>query len=315
MARIRVSLSCVALTAMLLLFASEGLEAEKIAPGPLVVEPDEQFAFAMNYFDRGRYYESIREFERFIHFFPEDERVDLAHYMTGQAHFESGQFKQALEAFSKVIERKENASLTAKSYFRLSETFVALDDYNSAIGLLNLAAESASEPKIRDEAHYRAGWIHLKMDQIAKARERFRMVSGQNREFFRLDEIEEELGREPLYPTKNPKLAGLLAIIPGAGFAYCGRYKDALAAFLLNTALILAAYESFDDHNEALGAVIAFVGAGFYGGNIYGSISSAHKYNAASRQRFLENLKSKTGVTLSFLPENQGFALGLRYTF
>jgi hypothetical protein len=123
------------------------------------------------------------------------------------------------------------------------------------------------------------------------------------------------LSRDPLYPTKSPRLAGFLSVLPGAGFAYCGRYRDALAAFLLNAGLILAACESFDNDNEALGAVIAFVGAGFYGGNIYGAVSSAHKYNRSSRQRFLEDLHSRTGVTLSLLPERRAIAVGLRYRF
>jgi tetratricopeptide (TPR) repeat protein len=311
----RASLCRLLLVAILSLCAGAGLEAEEIEPGALVVEPDRQFAFAMDYFDRGRYFEAINEFERFNHFFPEHERVDLALYKIGEAYFNNGQFKEAVAPFSRVIERYENPVLANKAYFRLSETFVALEDYASAFGLLNHVAETATDPAIRDEAHYRAGWIHLARDEVEKARESFQTIAEQNRRLFRIGEIEEGLSGDPLYPTKNPKLAGFLSVVPGAGFAYVGRYKDALAAFLLNAGLALAAYESFDNGNEALGAIIVFVGAGFYGGNFYGAISSAHKYNLASRQRFLENLKTNTGVTLSYLPENNGLALGLRYSF
>ncbi len=315
MRKARASILKLILAAALSLRAGAGLAAEEIKPGVLVVDPDRQFAFAMDYFDQGRYFDSISEFERFVYFFPEDERVDLALYRIGEAYSNSGRFKDAVESFSKVIERGENPALANKAYFRLSETFVALEDYASTFGLLNHVAETATAPTIRDEAHYRAAWIHLARDEIEKARERFQLIAEQNRNLYRVGEIEEELGRDPLYPTKNPKLAGFLSVVPGAGFAYVGRYRDALAAFLLNTGLFIAAYESFDNDNEALGAIIAFVGAGFYGGNIYGAISSAHKYNATSRQRFLENLKTKTGVTLSYVPENQGFLIGLCHEF
>ena len=42
--------------------------------------------------------------------------------------------------------------------------------------------------------------------------------------------------------------AGILSIIPGTGHLYCGRYKDATLAFILNTAMIYAACEAFDNH-------------------------------------------------------------------
>jgi hypothetical protein len=83
---------------------------------------------------------------------------------------------------------------------------------------------------------------------------------------------------------KNPKIAGALSIIPGAGFLYCERYRDALVSFLLNSALIIASYKSFQNDNPYFGGAIAFFETGFYTGNIYGSISSVHKYNKPAQK-------------------------------
>lgn len=43
--------------------------------------------------------------------------------------------------------------------------------------------------------------------------------------------ISEELEKEKQIARKNPRLAGFLSILPGAGQFYCERYQDALVAF------------------------------------------------------------------------------------
>jgi TolA-binding protein len=284
-------------------------------PGSLIIEPGEQFGFAEKYFNEGQYLRAIAEFERFLYFFPNDPRYDNALYKIGQSFFNIGRFKEAVSPFSSIIEKSDNKRIAVKACFRLSETFTAMEDYVSAMNVLDHSVKILDDDTIRDEVRYRVGWILLLQDQVDKALAHFTSVSGPNKSRFRIAEIEKELRNKPLYPQKNPGLAGFFSIVPGAGFAYCERYQDALVAFLLNTGLILASVKSFDDGNEALGAVIAFVGAGFYGGNIYGAISSAHKFNKSSKQRFLENLRARTGVTLSYIQEKKAFAAGFRYSF
>ena len=114
---------------------------------------------------------------------------------------------------------------------------------------------------------------------------------------------------------KSPALAGTLAVIPGAGYLYCGRYKDALIALLVNGGLIWAAYESFSNDLYALGSVITFVEIGFYAGNIIGSVASAHKYNRKNEQQWIKHLRQRLKVSLGSRPETRGIELSLRYTY
>ena len=114
---------------------------------------------------------------------------------------------------------------------------------------------------------------------------------------------------------KNPGLAGALAIVPGVGYLYCERYQDALIALLVNGGLIWAACEAFHNDLYALVAVITFVEVGFYAGNIYGSVSSAHKYNRKNERQWIDNLRRRLKVDLAGRPANMGFELSLRYTF
>ncbi|TFG49307.1 MAG: hypothetical protein E4H40_03200 [Candidatus Brocadiia bacterium] len=72
---------------------------------------------------------------------------------------------------------------------------------------------------------------------------------------------------------------------------------------------------TFDNDMFALGSVISFVEIGFYSGNIYGSISSAHKYNHDQDRRFVNRLKKNLQINLSLRPENKGLELSLQNQF
>ena len=116
-------------------------------------------------------------------------------------------------------------------------------------------------------------------------------------------------------PYGQPKLAGVLSVIPGAGQLYCGRYKDALSAFIVNGGLIWAAVESFDNELYALGTTISIFGFGFYTGNIYGAITSAHKYNQVQTQKYIRQLQKQYHIGLLSPSKNDGIMLTFQYIF
>jgi len=140
-------------------------------------------------------------------------------------------------------------------------------------------------------------------------------VSSQNTEQYNLRQILIEPDSKPLLKRKNPTTAGLLAIIPGAGHLYCERKKDALISFLLNGAMIYAAYEAFDHDLDAIGGIITFFELGFYSGNIYSAVSSAHKYNRDEKSRFLNYLKKNAKINISMDNTNQNTSLLLLCNF
>jgi hypothetical protein len=155
----------------------------------------------------------------------------------------------------------------------------------------------------------------LNLGDWERAGEAFKRIGSQGRERFRVAELIRQLDKADQIDRLNPGLAGTLAIVPGGGYLYCRRYQDALISFLVNGALIYAAYEAFDKDMPALGSLITFVEIGFYSGNIYGSISSAHKYNRNRQRDFIDRLKQNVRVNLSVRPQNKGLELALRYRF
>ncbi len=83
----------------------------------------------------------------------------------------------------------------------------------------------------------------------------------------------------------------------------------------MNIVLGIAAYESFDHENYALGGLISVVGSGFYIGNIYGAVSSAHKYNKDSRQHFIEDIKDRMKIDISTQLDKKSVGLSFQYSF
>lgn len=279
----------------------------------IVIKADDQFRFAERYFTKGEYYRAIGEYERFIHFFPQDPRVALARYRVGLSYLKGERFTQAVQSFHAMIEKCEDAELVIKSYLKMSESYVKLKQFSSSLTALDGLIKKSSDPDVKDKAYYKQGWIYLEMDEWEKAQASFDSISPKNRDTYRLKQLSDDMNKKKSLEAKNPVTAGWLAVLPGAGHLYCERYRDALIAFLLNGAMIYAAYEAFDHDNEGLGGLITFFEIGLYSGNIYSAVNSAHKYNRKQKRDFFQYLKEHSMLEASAGKADEGHALVLSY--
>ncbi|MDP2364542.1 MAG: hypothetical protein Q8M94_12335 [Ignavibacteria bacterium] len=116
--------------------------------------------------------------------------------------------------------------------------------------------------------------------------------------FFKPFENEEKLVLGKFYdqklnpPYKSEFAAGIFsAIIPGAGKIYTEDYGDGITAFLLTGLFSYLAYTNFDHNHPTRGWIFTALGAGFYAGNVYGSIASAQIFNAKVNFDFENGLK------------------------
>jgi len=283
--------------------------AHSYAAQEIVIDPERQFQFAEHYFQNGEYYRAIGEYKRFIYFFPLSDKVELARYKIGLCFLNGEQYAEAITAFDELIEDYRNTRYALKSYLKISRAYVLLKRYDAALtGIKNLITIAPNQ-EIKDEAYYQGGWVYLEMGLWEKAQKYFEDISVQNRKKYNLKEIVMGLDRKLPLKRKNPTTAGLLAIIPGAGHLYCERKKDALISFLLNGAMIYAAYEAFDHDLDVIGGIITFFELGFYSGNIYSAVNSAHKYNRDEKSKFLDYLKKNTNVNISLGKHHDGESL------
>lgn len=94
------------------------------------------------------------------------------------------------------------------------------------------------------------------------------------------------------YPDKkNPTTAALLsAVIPGSGKIYTGEIGDGITALILTGVCAYLAYDNFNANHDFRGWLFSGLTAFFYAGNIYGSATSAHLYNAQVKINFYTEL-------------------------
>jgi len=93
---------------------------------------------------------------------------------------------------------------------------------------------------------------------------------------------------------KNPLLSGLLsALIPGSGKVYSGYWQDGALAFLYTGMSVWQTYRGFKKYGNTsiYGWISAGLSAGFYFGNIYGSVKAANKYNHQKTEKFHQQLE------------------------
>jgi tetratricopeptide (TPR) repeat protein len=281
----------------------------------LTIDADSQYRFAQSRLAAGALDEAIAEFNRFIHFFPEDPRVPRARFQTGMAHYRAGRYPAAAAVFDRQTVNYEDLPLTNEAFFMLSRSHAAQGKSEQALlDLHNLMAVAANVDVI-DRARYEQGWLHVEQGQWQQADRAFDAITPANRSRYRIADLRRSLAAHDAIQTKNPTLAGTLSIVPGVGQFYCNRYRDGLTAFLINAGLILAAWEAFDNDLPALGGVITFVEFGFYAGNIYGAVSSAHKFNRDRMDAFKNRLNRNRSMPLSLAPAPGGAALLLSFDF
>ncbi len=287
------------LSVFVLLFA---LSPGSSTAGPLVtISADRQFQFAEQYFHEKEYYRAIGEYRRFIHYFPKDNRHEEALYKIGMSYFNGEKFQEALDAFKGVLEKFPKTKLETKIRFMISECLIHLKDRPSAVSLLISIAEENEDQDTVDEAYYRLGWVYLGSFLWDEAESAFKKISSKNWEKYQLMALSNDLSQKDNIKTKSPRIAGILAVLPGAGHLYCKRYKDAGMSFLFNTVMILAACEAFDEDVEVLGSFLAMFELGFYAGNIYSAVSSAHKFNRNEKRKLFKYLEENSRVNLGVI--------------
>ncbi len=286
-------------------------------PG-LVITPDIQFSYAQQLFKKQDYITAQVEFKRFLHFFSRDFRVNEAQFKIAMSLYYSQQFHEAAKLFNKIILENNEDRYTWESYFMQSKAFLAMGKSGYAKVVLQNYLKLTDDLGSKDQIYLELARINIRetmnlgTDNLNLAKDYLTLISPAKQEDKDVADQIEAIRQVRSLPKKSPALSGILAIIPGGGFLYCERYKDAFVTFCLNAGLMYAAYEAFNHDNPALGGVITFVEAGFYAGNIYGSISAAHKHNKA---RQIEIFSQKFNLGASIDPMNKSYLLTFNHAF
>jgi len=322
--------SCLIFTAALIPIHASSAERDQMrefdlyrhtAPKPethvIVLTADKQFDLARDFLNQRDYALAVAEFRRFIYFFPMDPRIGRAQLYMADAFFRADAWEPAIATLDALIVNPATPRHIAFQALLLrSRCHQALNRFDQARLDLQYLLDQDIDPLTRDKAGYELGWIDIAQHNWSAAAASFALVRPSVQSRHQIGALIDALRHTDLKPQqKSPVAAGLLAIIPGAGHLYCGRYQDALIAFALNGLLIGAAVESFDHDLPVLGALITAAGVGFYSGNIYSAVSSAHKHNRRVSADYANRLQKQFKIDLSLISLKNGIGMYATWMF
>lgn len=275
------------------------------------ISADVQIKYADDCFAGQDYEAAMAEYKRFIYFFPEDTRVVHARFHIGMSLFHLKDCAAALNQFTAIFDQQGPTPAGVESAWMISRCYARLGDYRSAIDHLAYLVRMTPDEAVADKAWYHIGWLCIETGDLACARATFDRITPSGRQDLNMEGLDAALAECALVPGKRPFTAGILSVVPGGGYLYCGRYRDALIAFFFTSAFIFGAVESFDQDLHVLGGMMSAVGLGFYGGSIYGGINSAHKFNQTRQREFVAGLKKKWRLHLSAGFRDRRIMLGM----
>jgi len=300
---------------LVLLFLGTLMAPQSAWCGQIVIDADQQFAYARGFMEKGDYAQAISEFKRFTHFFPDDRRNALAHELIGLCYLEGGKFDDARGVFAKLYRADPDSPEAKKALFLAGESYYKEGVYDKAEGFFDEVLKRYPSSSLRNKALYRLGWTRMQENRWREASRDFERVEPESPLFEKARRLSMESLKGEDLPYKDPTTAGVMAaVLPGLGHAYVSRYKDAVIALVLNGLFIWATVEAFNHDQNALGGILAFLEVGWYSGNIYSAVNVTHKWNRKVRDDFRKGLFDSVDLhLLSAGKMPAGLALTFRF--
>jgi tetratricopeptide (TPR) repeat protein len=234
--------------------------------------------------DQELYREAILEYHRIKLDHPEYAHQDLLELNYYKALFALGEYERVIFHYDHTLapELKENPQILMKT----SESWFKLKNYNEAIKLLT----KLEIPTESDQKNALSGLVYTHWDKFEQAKEAYSLTSDA---YIYSAYIQNNLALVTQLERlryKSPTLAGLLSIIPGAGYIYTGHTTTAATSFILTGLLGYGTYTSFKNSNYGIGVLTGLFSTAFYIGNISGGAKSAKRYNESEKNKLKKKL-------------------------
>lgn len=242
---------------------------------------------ADTFFKNQQYYKAEIFYDAYL---TETKSCDIK-FKSALCRYKTGRFDEAVKYFKEISDEcDENLSL--KSNLILSDVYLKLDEPGLALLSLSNLEKMGKYENVQNMAKYEKFWLYLRFGKLDKAVHEIENFDDSFSNEIKAREIRENIN---LFDkkVKSPVLGGLFSIIPGGGYLYCKRYKDAGFAFFINSLLMGATYEAFDNDMNIAGCLMAGIAAGFYSGNIYGGIRAAEVENKLYRRNLYKDFEKK----------------------
>ncbi len=224
------------------------------------------------------YLRAIDEYERYLKMC-EDDSIQ---FKIAYGFLQMGNYQNAIEKFSAI---KSNSNFYDAAGIEKLKVFFLANDTSSFISEADLLLQS-NNPYNNNVLRFKNSVILFTKNLPAKD------ILLSPFTFEEKSIISDFYDWKKNPPYKSEQIAGILStIIPGSGKIYTKNYSDGITAFILTGLFGYLAYSNFEHKHSFRAWVFTGLAAGFYAGNIYGSIASAQIFNARLNFEFDEGVK------------------------
>ncbi|MCY3741237.1 MAG: tetratricopeptide repeat protein [Candidatus Poribacteria bacterium] len=234
---------------------------------------------------QGNHDAAITEYKRFLFFHPDDPRVGEVYYNIGLTYRTQGLWTEAVTALRTATYLAADSEIKSEYQLELAVTLIATKNYDLA--QLELIKVTLRNPPA--QLHRRTLFL-----QAVAYIYQFRWEEA--RSVLQDYTTDEKLGvlfdSAMNVPQKSVKVARVLSkILPGAGHAYTGDWRDGLNALFLNGAFgFLAVDAVLDGHYTDAVLWVGAVFLRYYRGNTFRAEAAVAQFNLRQSQRAAEAL-------------------------
>ncbi len=118
------------------------------------------------------------EFDKAFSLIGEITNPELKYLELGNFYFNQKNYNESLKFYEKVIKRSKDKRILATALLGKALNLEALGRYKDAVAIFEKIIKDFSDLKeLTEEAHYRLGWIYLKISDFKKAIQQFKKVA------------------------------------------------------------------------------------------------------------------------------------------
>ncbi|HEY1098672.1 MAG TPA: tetratricopeptide repeat protein [Myxococcota bacterium] len=238
--------------------------------------------FADHLFGDGDYYRAISEYRRYL--FVSKGRGDdapRAALAIGEALARGEQWDAAGRQLDGVATRTLDMDVRRTALFGAARAY--LEDGRPELAKPRfrlLVADPDAEPMLQQTSRMLLGWGHFDAGEIDKAREVFSSIAASDSPFAKdAAGVVASIDKRGELDTKDPIVAALLSIVPGAGHMYLGQWGTGFTSLAWNTLFIVAAVSAWLSGDWGVAAVLTFAELGWYSGSMFGAVAGAFRHN------------------------------------
>lgn len=267
-------------------------------------EADATLHFADHLFLDGDYYRAISEYRRYL--FATKGRGDeapRAAMAIGEALLRGEQLDAAGRQLDGVATRTLDLKLRREALFGSGLAYLEDNRPEMAKPRFRLIVEDKdTDPATALHARWLLAWGHFDAGELDKAREVFSVLAAQGVFAQEAAGVVAALDAKTKLELKDPLVAALLSIIPGAGHLYLGQWATGVTSLAWNALFIAAAVSAWISGDWGVAIVLTFLELGWYSGSMFGAVAGAYRHNRDVIRNWRDEVVMKYG-TRRELPE------------